>query len=66
MIHNRCIKSNPLKEFVDKDKKYEKLLKWVAEDYEVMSSSSDETLNHAHYIGATGEKIEVSSDEEKI
>lgn len=68
--HNKVIQTHPLKEILDKDKKSEQLKKRVVENHEVMSSSSDETLNHAHYIGAQDQKQkkdEVSSeDEEKI
>ena len=66
MFHNKVINNNPLKEFVDKDKKIEKMMGKVKEDYEVMSSSSNETLNHAHYIGSLKEVKEESSDEENI
>lgn len=55
--HNEIISStNPLKDLVDKDRRKEKQMRRLIHDCEVMSSSSDETLNHAHYIGATGEE----------
>jgi hypothetical protein len=64
--HNKIISStNPLKVLVDKDRQKEKQMRRLIHDCEVMSSSSDETLNHAHYIGATGgQKAAGSSDDE--
>lgn len=65
--HNEIISStNPLKDLVDKDRHKEKQMRRLIHDCEVMSSSSDETLNHAHHIGTTGEQKETagSSDDE--
>ncbi len=62
--HNKIITNlNPLKDLVDKDRQKEKQLRRLIYDCEVMSSSSDETLNNAHYIGAI-DKAGASSDED--